>query len=392
MRDAVIIDVVRTPSGKGKAGGYLADIHPIDLLASTLRGLVDRTGIEPAIVDDVVGGCVTQSGQQGGNITRSAVLAAGFPFTVPAVTVDRQCGSSQQALHFAAHTIQAGAAEVVVVCGVESMSRAPLWSNVRDAEMDETGLSKRFPEGLVQQGISAEMVCERWGLSRQELDDFAYRSHQRAARAVEMHSSDMVVPSDGGRDLPAVDETVRADVARDRLTELRPAFLSPDTVSRFQGLPWHVTAGNSSPLTDGAAAALVVEASAADRLGLRPRARVHSTSVVGDDPTLMLMGVVPATAAVLQRAGLTLDDIDAFEVNEAFSCVPIAWQRETGVSDDRLNVAGGAIALGHPLGASGARVLGTLLSVLDEMAGMYGLQTMCEAGGMANATIVERLP
>lgn len=392
MRDAVIVDVVRTPSGKGKAGGMLSGIHPIDLLASTLTGLVERTGIHPGIVEDVIGGCVTQTGQQGANVTRSAVLAAGFPFTVPGTTVDRQCGSSQQALHFAAHAVQAGAADVVIACGVESMSRAPMFSNLIDADVEASGLGRRFPEGIVQQGLSAEMVCARWGLSREELDDFAYRSHQRAGEFADMHASSMVLPfSPDDTTVTPVDETVRASSPREKLDGLQPAFRTDEAVARFPELGWRVTAGNSSPLTDGAAAALVMEASVAERLGLKPRARVHSTAVVGDDPILMLMGVVPATAAVLRRAGLSIDDIDAFEVNEAFACVPVAWQRETGVPGEKLNVLGAAIALGHPLGATGVRVLGTLLSALDHVSGRYGLQTICEAGGMANATIVERL-
>lgn len=392
MRDAVIVDVVRTPSGKGKAGGMLSGIHPIDLLASTLIGLVKRTGIHPGIVEDVIGGCVTQTGQQGANVTRSAVLAAGFPFTVPGTTVDRQCGSSQQALHFAAHAVQAGAADVVIACGVESMSRAPMFSNLIDADVEASGLGRRFPEGIVQQGLSAEMVCARWGLSREELDDFAYRSHQRAGEFADLHASSMVLPfSPDDTTVTPVDETVRASSPREKLDGLQPAFRTDEAVARFPELGWRVTAGNSSPLTDGAAAALVMEASVAERLGLKPRARVHSTAVVGDDPILMLMGVVPATAAVLRRAGLSIDDIDAFEVNEAFACVPVAWQRETGVPGEKLNVLGAAIALGHPLGATGVRVLGTLLSALDHVSGRYGLQTICEAGGMANATIVERL-
>lgn len=392
MREAVVVDVVRTPSGRGKIGGMLSGIHPIDLLASTLVALLERTGVDPGMVEDVIGGCVTQTGQQGANITRSAVLAAGFPYTVPATTVDRQCGSSQQALHFAAQAVQSGAADVVIACGVESMSRAPMFSNFMEAEVEKSGIGRRFPSGMVQQGISAEMVCARWNLSRTELDDFAFQSHQRADAFYEIHAESMVLPATtDGSTIGARDETVRANSPRESLDSLRSAFRTDDDARRFPDLDWMITAANASPLSDGAAAALVMDSTLAERLGLSPRARVHSMAVVGDDPVLMLMGVVPATAAVLRRAGLSIEDISAFEVNEAFACVPISWQRETGVPGDRLNLLGGAIALGHPLGASGVRVLCTLMSALDHVSGRYGLQTICEAGGMANATIIERL-
>jgi acetyl-CoA acyltransferase len=390
MRDAVIVDIVRTPSGKGKPGGKLAHLHPVDLLAATLRELVARNGIDPGLVEDVIGGCVTQAGVQAANITRSAVLAAGFPVTVPATTVDRQCGSSQQALHFAAHTVVAGAADVLIACGVESMSLAPLWSNVGEADPYGTGIAERFPGGLVQQGIAAELVAARWKLTREELDDYACRSHQRAAEATAsgVFAPDLVAMPD----CPSTeDETLRPGTTVEQLGRLRPSFVNERMAQRFTEIEWRVTAGNSSPLTDGAAAALVMNADTAAQFGLRPRARIHSTAVAGDDPMLMLMGVVPATRQVLDRAGLAVRDIDAFEVNEAFACVPLAWQRELEVPAERLNMHGGAIALGHPLGASGIRIASTLIETLERRNGRFGLQTMCEAGGMANATIIERL-
>jgi acetyl-CoA acyltransferase len=390
MRDAVIVDVVRTPSGKGKPGGALADVHPADLLAGVLHELVHRAGIEPELIDDVIGGCVTQVGVQAANITRSAVLAAGFPVSVPATTVDRQCGSSQQALHFAAHTVVAGAADVVIACGVESMSQAPLWSNSGDADPFGPGVAARFRGSLVQQGISAELVARRWKLTRDDLDNFAGTSHQRAATATAdgVFATDLVpVP----RTALDRDETIRPGSNVGALAQLRPSFVDDRMLDRFPEIDWCVTAGNSSPLTDGASAALIMSSEKAASLGLRPRARVHSTAVVGDDPVLMLMGVIPATHRILDRSGVALRDIDAFEVNEAFACVPLAWQREFDVPGDRLNSHGGAIALGHPLGASGIRITSTLIETLERGRGRYGLQTMCEAGGMANATILERL-
>jgi acetyl-CoA acyltransferase len=391
MRDAVIVDVVRTVSGKGKPGGALSHLHPADLLATVLRELVERSGIEPHLIEDVVGGCVTQAGVQAANITRSAVLAAGFPVTVPATTVDRQCGSSQQALHFAAHTVIAGAADVVVACGVESMSRAPLWSNVGEADPHGTGVAERFPPGLVAQGISAELVAARWKLSRAELDAYACTSHARAAEASAsgLFARDLVTVE--GCSL-TTDETLRGDTTTEGLARLAPSFRDETVLDRFPEINWSVTAGNSSPLTDGASATLVMSGEKAAALGLRGRARVHATAVAGDDPVLMLMGVVSATVQVLDRAGLLPRDIDCFEVNEAFAAVPLAWQREFGVPGEKLNVNGGAIALGHPLGASGLRIASTLVQTLEERGARYGLQTMCEAGGMANATVLERLP
>ncbi|MFX0574394.1 thiolase family protein [Nocardia nepalensis] len=391
MHEAVIVDIVRTPSGRGKPGGGLSTVHPVDLLATVLREVTGRTGIDPGIVDDVIGGCVTQAGVQSANITRHAVLAAGFPVEVPATTVDRQCGSSQQAMHFAAHMISAGAAEVVIACGVESMSQAPLWSNIGGADPYGVQVPARFPGSLVPQGISAELVAARWKLSRQELDEYACRSHERAARAAAegVFAADLVTVPGCAIDS---DETVRPDTTVSLLERLTPSFRNDEMLDRFPEIDWCVTAGNSSPLTDGASAALVMSAEKAADLGLRGRARIHATAVVGDDPVLMLMGVVPATRRVLQRAGLSLTDIGVFEVNEAFACVPLAWQRELGVAHDKVNVHGGAIALGHPLGASGVRIMSTLIEAMEHDEARWGLQTMCEAGGMANATIVERLP
>ncbi|HEY3471715.1 MAG TPA: thiolase family protein [Amycolatopsis sp.] len=388
-RDAVIVDVLRTPVGKGKPGGALSHVHPVHLLADVLAALVRRNGIDPALVDDVIGGCVTKAGEQAVNPTRSAVLAAGFPLTVPATTVDRQCGSSQQAVHFAAHAIQAGAADVVIACGVESMSRVPMHSDTQGADHLGSRISGRFPGGLIGQGLSAELICARWGLDRDELDEFSAASHARAAAAQPLFTPDLITVTDA----PGVvaDETIRPSTTPEGLAGLRSSFVDEEAARRFPEIDWKITPGNSSPLTDGAAGVLLMSAEKAERLGRTPRARVHATAVVGDDPIVMLMGVVPATRAVLERAGLTLDDIDLFEVNEAFAPVPLAWQRDLKVEHERLNVHGGAIALGHPLGASGARIMTTLVGALEHRGARFGLQTMCEWGGMANATVVERI-
>ncbi|WP_406303207.1 thiolase family protein [Streptomyces sp. NBC_00885] len=387
VRDAVIVEAVRTPVGKGKPSGALHDELPVDLLARTLVALVERAGIDPALVDDVIGGCVTQVGDQSFNITRNAVLAAGFPESVPGVTVDRQCGSSQQAAHIAAQGVISGAYDIAIACGVESMSRVPMASNLLPGS-DPFGprLSERYPGGLVGQGISAELIAARWKLSREELDAFALQSHRRAAGAWERGEFDREVAWTGQRD-----ESVRPETSAQALGGLKPAYYDPAMERRFPEIGWQITAGNSSPVNDGAAALLIMGADVAERLGLRPRARFHSFAVVGDDPLLMLTAIMPATGKVLARAGLGIGDIDVFEVNEAFASVVLAWQRETGVEADRLNVRGGAIAIGHPLGGSGARIMTTLLHNLEDRGGRYGLQTMCEAGGMANATIIERL-
>jgi acetyl-CoA acyltransferase len=397
MSDAVIIDAVRTPVGKGKPGGALSGVHPVDLHAHAIRALLDRTGIDPASVDDVISGAVGQIGEQSANTARWAALAAGLPESVPAVTVDRQCGSSQQAIHFAAQGVMSGAYDVVIASGVESMSRIPIGSQVAGADPFGAGVAARYPEGLVPQGISAELIAARWGIDRGRLDSFAAQSHQRAAAAWTDGRFDRdVVPlkvagPDGNLVEFSHDESIRPSTTAEVLAGLKPAFYAEHWADRFPQINWSVTAGNSSPTNDGAAAVLITSSETAARLGLKPRARLHSFAVVGDDPLYMLTGVIPATRRVLDRAGLSLSDIDAFEVNEAFASVVLAWQAETGVDLAKVNVNGGAIALGHPLGASGARLMTSLLSVLEQTGGRYGLQTMCEAGGLANATIIERL-
>jgi acetyl-CoA acyltransferase len=386
MRDAVIVDAVRTPIGKGKVGGALHDTHPVELLAGVLRALVERTGVDPAAIDDVIGGAVDQVGEQAMNTTRWAMLSAGLPESVPATTVDRQCGSSQQAAHFAAQGVIAGAYDLVIACGVESMSRVPMWSNVpAGADPFGPGVAARYPDGLVPQGISAELIAAKWGISRTVMDEFAASSHQKAAAA----------HADGrfARELltDAVDESVRPGTTVEILAGLRPAFADSAMAARFPQISWSVTAGNSSPINDGASAVMITSIETARRLGLTPRARLHSFAVTGSDPLLMLTGVIPATEKVLRRAGLTLADIDLFEVNEAFASVVLAWQQETGASLEKVNVNGGAIALGHPLGASGTRLMGTLVNAMADRGARYGLQTMCEAGGQANATVLELL-
>jgi acetyl-CoA acyltransferase len=393
MRDAVIVEAVRTPIGKGKPGGALHGVHPVELLAGTIRELIERTGIEPALVDDVIGGTVSQVGEQSYNTTRWAALSAGLPESVPATTVDRQCGSSQQAVHFAAQGVISGAYDIVIAGGVESMSRVPMGSAVLPGtDPFGPGIAERYPEGLVPQGISAELIAAKWGLSRAELDNFAATSHQRAAQAwADGRFASQVVPVTTANGLVERDESVRPGTSAEVLAGLRPAFANDVMSKRFPQIDWSVTAGNSSPINDGAAALLIMSGERAEQLGLRPLARLHSFAVVGDDPLMMLTAVIPATEKVLRRSGLTLADIDLFEVNEAFSSVVLAWQRETGADLAKVNVNGGAIALGHPLGASGARIMGTLVNALHQRGARYGLQTMCEAGGLANATILEAL-
>ncbi|MHA4848284.1 thiolase family protein [Rhodococcus sp. MSC1_016] len=388
MRDAVIVEAVRTPIGKGKPSGALHDVHPVDLLAHSLSTLVERTGIDPALIDDVIGGTVTQVGDQGQNLTRTALLAASYPESVPGTTVDRQCGSSQQAVHFAAQGVLSGAYDIVVAAGVESMGRVPMGSNVVGRESLGLGFERRYPDGLVPQGISAELIAARWELSRQQLDEFALRSHQKAATAASAgnFAKELAVLPELG-----VDEGIRPDTTLDVLAGLRPAFHSEHYATRFPELDWSITAGNSSPLSDGSAALMITTSEIAGRLGLTPLARLHSFAVAGDDPLMMLTAVIPATRKVLARSGLDISDIDLFEVNEAFSSVVLAWAAETGADLDRVNVHGGAIALGHPLGASGARIMTTLVNAMEQRGARYGLQTMCEAGGLANATLIERL-
>jgi acetyl-CoA acyltransferase len=398
MRDAVVVDAVRTPVGKGKPGGALSGVHAVDLLAHSLRALVERTGIDPAVVDDVIGGCVDQVGEQAINTTRMAWLAAGHPESVPATTVDRQCGSSQQAVSFAAQGVISGAYDVAIACGVESMSRVPMWSNVPPG-VDPFGpqFAARYPDGLVPQGIAAELIAARWDLGRTELDEFSAASHAKAAQATaDGLFAGEVAPvkapgPDGALREVTVDETIRPGSSVESLAGLRPAFHDERMARRFPQIGWHVTAGNSSPINDGSAALLVTTSEKAAELGLRPRARILAASVVGDDPLYMLTAIIPATEKVLRRSGLSLADVDLFEVNEAFAAVVLAWLRETGAAPEKVNVNGGAISIGHPLGASGARIMTTLVNAMEQRGARYALQTMCEAGGLANATILERL-
>jgi acetyl-CoA acyltransferase len=395
MRDAVIVEAVRTPVGKAKRGGAYLDVHPVDLHAHALRSLVARVpGLDPVEIDDVIGGVVGQVGEQSANTTRLAALAAGFPESVPGVTVDRQCGSSQQALTFAAQALVAGAYDIVIASGVESMSRVPIGSAavVDGVRTDFAGpaVAARYPGGLIPQGVSAELIARKWGLSRTRLDEYAATSHHRASEAWRQGRFAAQVAPLPGTDL-AMDETIRPATSVERLAELPVSFAAEHWTTRFGEIDWKVTAGNSSPLNDGSAALLITTSEIARRRGWRPRARIHTATVVGDDPIYMLTGIIPATAKVLDRAGLTIDNIDAFEVNEAFSSVVLAWLVETGADPAKVNIDGGAIAIGHPLGASGARLATTLLHVLERTGGRYGLQTMCEAGGTANATIIERL-
>ncbi len=392
-RDAVIVEAVRTPIGKGKPGGGLHGVLPVDLLAHSLREVVDRVGIDPALVDDVIAGAVTQVGDQAVNIARNALLGAGFPESVPGTTVDRQCGSSQQAIHFAAQGVIAGAYDVVIAAGVESMSRVPMGSSVLPGSDPFGAMAQRYPEGLVPQGISAELIAAKWGLSRTELDEFSALSHEKAATAAKEGRFDNELTPIAGL---TTDEIIRPGTTVETLAGLKPAFYNPAYQARFPQIGWEITPGNSSPLSDGSAAVLITTSEVARRLGLRPLARIHTTTVVGSDPLYMLTGVIPATEKVLHRAGLTLSDIDLFEVNEAFAPVVLAWAKDVGGRSDsdllaRTNVNGGAIAIGHPLGASGARIMTTLVNALEQHGGRYGLQTMCEGGGMANATIIERL-
>jgi acetyl-CoA acyltransferase len=381
MARAVIVDAVRSPMGRGRAGGALADLHPADLLGKVFTALLARTGVDPATVDDVIVGCVSQAGEQSATPGRQAWLAAGFPASVPSVTIERKCGSGQQAIEFAAAGIVAGLYDVAVAGGVESMSRVPMGSARMGADPFGPSVRARFPD-LVPQGVSAELVADRWGLSRTQLDEYAVRSHARAAAA---SFDDEIVPVGGAKS----DETIRPDSSVARLAQLKPAFGTDEFRARFPSVQWKVTAGNSSQITDGASALLLMTEERAAALGLRPRARILASAVVGDDPTIMLTGPIPATRRVLARAGLTADDVDAYEVNEAFASVPLAWQAEIGVPDQKLNPRGGAIALGHPLGASGARLMTSLINHLEATGGRLGLQTMCEAGGMANATLIE---
>jgi acetyl-CoA acyltransferase len=389
MPAAVIVDAVRTPLGR--RNGALKDWHPVDLLGHVLRSLVERNDLDPALVDDVIAGCVSQTGEQALNVARNGALAAGFPDTVPGTTVDRQCGSSQQALHFAAQGVMAGAYDVVIAAGVESMTRVPMGSTILNGPGKPFGpqMAQRYlpAGGLVPQGLAAERVAERWALSREALDAYSLESHRRAARATdEGRFAGEIVPvtidTSARKRQFKVDEGIRRDTSLEKLAALKPSFLADAGT---------VTAGNSSQLSDGAGAVLLMSEDRAAALGLVPRARFVAFAVAGADPLLMLTAPIPATTAVLARAGLELDDIDRFEVNEAFASVVLAWAAEHRPDMERVNVNGGAIALGHPLGCSGVRLTATLLGELERSGGRYGLQVMCEGGGMANALVLERL-
>lgn len=390
MQTAVIVDAVRTPTGR--RNGKLKDWHATDLAAHTLEALVERNSLDPGLIDDVIMGCVSQTGEQGVNIGRNAVLAAGFPEEVPGITIDRQCGSSQQAAHFAAQGVMAGVYDIAIASGVESMTRVPMLVTAQQGPGVPFGpkMLERYDHGLVPQGLSAEMVAEKWDISRVELDVISLESHQRAARATEEgRFENQIVPVpvtvDGVEESMTIDEGIRWETSLEKLASLKPAFKEDGVI----------TAGNSSQISDGSAAILIMSEEKAADLGLRPRARFVSFSLAGVDPVMMLTGPIPATHKVLERAGLTMDDIDVFEVNEAFSSVVAAWRREMPGDDaelwERTNVNGGAIALGHPLGCTGAKLLTTLVHELERSGGRYGLQTLCEGGGLANALIIERI-
>ncbi|MET8779105.1 acetyl-CoA C-acyltransferase [Nocardia sp. NPDC004654] len=397
MTNAVIVDAVRLASGKGKPGGALSGTHPVELLAHVLRALVSRNDLDPAQVDDVIGGCVSQVGEQALNVSRTALLSAGFPDSVPATTIDRQCGSSQQAAHFGAQGVIAGAYDIVIACGVESMSRIPMGVAGLDKDTNGPGIRARYPEGLVGQGISAELIAAKWKLDRETLDAYSAQSHQRATAAATSGAFDKeILPIDvtnaaGETVSHTVDETVRAATTPGGLAGLKSSFYTDDYAARFPQAGWHITPGNSSPLTDGASGVLIMSEESANKLGLTPRARFHSFAVAGDDPLFMLTAPIPATRKVLAKASLTIDALDVYEVNEAFAPVPLAWAQEFNADPAKLNPMGGAIALGHALGSSGTRLLTTLVHQLEATGGRYGLQTMCEGAGMANATIIERL-
>jgi acetyl-CoA acyltransferase len=386
MPTAVIVDAIRSPLGR--RNGKLKDVHPVDLAAQMLKAVVERNGVDPALVEDVIMGCVMQVGEQGINIARNAALAAGFPESTVGTTVDRQCGSSQQAAHFAAQGVIAGAYDVVIAAGVESMTRVPMGASVADGKYGfpfGPMMTGRYPN-LVPQGISAELISEKWGISRDDNDAFSVESHLRAARARAEGRFDreilpLTVPGEAGDEVVREDEGIRPDSSMETLAKLKPAF-KPDGV---------VTAANSSQITDGAAALLIMSEEKAAQLGLTPRARFHTFALAGVDPVMMLTGPIPATTKVLERAKMTLDQMDLVEINEAFAPVVLAWEKEHHPDMSKVNVNGGAIALGHPLGASGARLMATLLNELERSGGRYGLQTMCEGGGMANATIIERI-
>ncbi|MCU1605016.1 MAG: Acetyl-CoA acetyltransferase with thiolase domain [Modestobacter sp.] len=380
MRDAVIVEAVRTPVGKRNGG--LSGVHPTDLSAHVLEALASRTGLDPALVDDVIWGCVSQVGEQTFDIARNAVLAAGWPESVPGTTVDRQCGSSQQAVHFAAAGLVAGHYDVVVAGGVESMSRVPMGSSTQGQDPFGERFLERYDGIHPNQGVGAEMIAARWGLSRTQLDEFALRSHERAAAAQdEGRFTAQIAPVQTPGGLVEVDEGVRRGGTVEALAGLKTPFRADGVIS----------AGNASQISDGSAALLMMTAEKAAELGMTPLARVHSVALAGDDPVAMLTAPIPATKKVLQRSGLRLDEIGVFEINEAFAPVPLAWLAEIGADDKALNPLGGAIALGHPLGGSGARIMTTMLHHMRDEGIRYGLQSMCEGGGQANATVLELL-
>jgi acetyl-CoA acetyltransferase family protein len=400
MREAVIVGAVRTPLGR--RGGKLKDSHPVDLLGDTLNELFARTGIDPALVDDNITGCVSQVGEQAINVGRNAWLGAGLPEHVPSTTVDRQCGSSQQAAHFAAQGVMAGAYDLVVASGVELMTRVPMGSSFANGPgfPFTQRMFERYEGNLVPQGISAEIIAGRWDLTREQADELGYRSQMLAQQATkEGRFQREIFPiklpgENGSAEVFDTDEGLR-ETTLEKLGSLKPAFYDENLSAKFPEIRWIVTAGNSSQITDGASALLITTPEKAKELGLKPRARFHTFALAAADPVLMLTAVIPATEKALKRSGLKLDDIDLFEVNEAFANVVLAWKKDLNISDDtfekKVNVNGGAIALGHPLGASGARLMITLLHELERTGGRYGLQTMCEGGGMSNATIIERL-
>ncbi len=386
MSSAVIVDVVRTPIGR--RGGVLSGWHATDLAAQPLAALVERNGIDPAIVEDVIMGCTMTVGEQAMNIARNAALAAGFPVTVPGTTVDRQCGSAQQAIHFAAQAIAAGAMDVAIGAGIESMTRVPIGSTTEPGPGEAYGPLYKSRFELIHQGECAEEIARRWNISREDMDRFGLESHQRAARATEegrfsTQLLSILGKTADGIDLGPVlgDEGIRPGGTYEKMAALRPAF-------REDGL---VTAATSSQISDGAAAVLLMSEKRAVSLGLTPRARFHTFAVAANDPQIMLTAPIPATAMVLEKSGLSLEDLDLIEINEAFASVVLAWEREFHPDMSKVNVNGGAIALGHPTGCSGARLMSTLLCELERTGGRYGMQVMCEGGGQANATIIERL-
>lgn len=392
MQQAVIVDAIRSPMGRSKPGSAFTELHATELLAQVLKGLVERNRLDPGLVDDVITGCVTQAGEQSAGPGRVAWLAAGFPEHVPATTIDRKCGSSQQAVHFAAQGIMAGAYDIVIACGIESMSRVPMGSARIGQNPYGPSMEARYAPGLVSQGVAAELVAAKYELSREQMDTYSARSHELAAAAREsgaFRREILGISTPNG--VVEHDETIRAGTSVEKLGTLQASFRNDELSARFPQIGWNVTAGNASQISDGAAAMLLMSEAMAQRLGLNPRARFVAFDVCGDDPIAMLTAPIPASQRAIKKSGLTLDQIDHYEINEAFACVPLAWQKALGADPARLNPRGGAIALGHPLGASGVRLMTTMLHALEDSGQRYGLQSMCEAGGMANATIIERL-